>query len=270
MPHLQISFRQNPFLLIACLLFMLTRPAFAWQDDARISALFAAQKLSGTFVLLDVASGTMSGHDAARANTRFIPASTFKIPNTLIGLTTGAVKSVDEILPYGGQPQPYPQWEKDMNLRDAIKVSNVPVYQELARRIGMQRMQENMARLHYGNGETGSVVDRFWLDGPLQISAVEQVQFLAQLAQGKLPFPKEAQDGVLDITLLEKNERWTLHGKTGWGTATKPGIGWWVGWVEKQGRIYAFALNIDMQSAEDVPKRMALGKASLAASGILD
>lgn len=256
--------------LLLAFLLLLTPSAFAWQDDPRASALFDAQQLQGTFVLLDVASGQISGHNATRAGTRFIPASTFKIPNTLIGLDAGSVKNVDEILPYGGQPQPYPQWEKDMSLRDAIKVSNVPIYQELARRTGLQRMQESVTRLHYGNGDIGTVVDRFWLDGPLQISAVEQVQFLAQLAQGKLPFPAELQASVRDITLLEKNERWALHGKTGWGTAVKPGIGWWVGWVEKQGRIYAFALNIDMHSAADAPRRIELGKACLTAAGVLD
>src|SRR5690606_10185028 len=120
----------------------------------------------------------------------FVPASTFKIPNTLIGLATGAVKSVDEIFPYGGQPQPFKTWEKDMGLREAITLSNVPVYQELARRIGLERMQLNLLNMDFGNNEIGTVVDRFWLDGPLKISAVEQTRFLAKLAQGQLLFPQ--------------------------------------------------------------------------------
>ena len=70
-----------------------------------------------------------------------------KVANSLIGLSTGAVRSADEVLPYGGKPQRFKAWEHDMSLRDAIKASNVPVYQELARRIGLERMRANVSRL---------------------------------------------------------------------------------------------------------------------------
>ncbi|MBD3824082.1 MAG: class D beta-lactamase, partial [Epsilonproteobacteria bacterium] len=51
---------------------------------------------------------------------RYFPASTFKIANSLIGLSSGAVKSVDEILPYKGPAKPYiPEWEEDMGLTKA-------------------------------------------------------------------------------------------------------------------------------------------------------
>ena len=73
-----------------------------------------------------------------------------------------------------------------MSLHDAIRISNVPVYQELARRIGLDRMSENLALLDYGNEDTGTIVDMFWLQGPLKISALEQAKFLARLAQERL------------------------------------------------------------------------------------
>jgi len=139
-------------------------------------------------------------------------------------------------------------WAKiaNMGLREAIKVSNVPVYQELARRIGLERMRDNVARMGFGNGEIGTVVDNFWLDGPLKISAVEQTQFLARLARDELPFPKDAQAKVREIVHLEQGDGWTLYGKTGWVNVPNPGIGWWVGWVIKESHVYSFALNIDI------------------------
>lgn len=256
---------------IALLALLLATPLLAvqWQDSPAVSALFSKAQVKGTFVLYDLKAKRLTGHNYARAENRFFPASTFKIPNALIGLSTGAVKSVDEVLPYGGQPQAFKHWEQDMSLRDAIRISNVPVYQELARRIGIQRMSNAVNRLEYGTGNIGSVVDTFWLDGPLAISAIEQAQFLGKLAQDKLPFPKTAQHQVREITLLETGPDWTLHGKTGWATANKPGIGWWVGWVEKQGQIYAFAMNMDMPTSETAGQRIELGKASLQALGIL-
>jgi beta-lactamase class D len=243
--------------------------AAEWEESPKVAELFNNVSVHGTFVLYDVTAQRFIGHDRTRAEKRFIPASTFKIPNTLIGLSVGAVKSVDEVLPYGGNPQPFKAWERDMSLREAIAMSNVAIYRELARRIGLDRMRENVSKLGYGNADIGASVDTFWLRGPLRISAVEQTQFLAKLAQEALPYPQALQAKVREIIVVEKGANWTLYGKTGWENAPGPGVGWWVGWVQKDKGIYAFALNIDMQTASDTSKRVELGKASLAALGIL-
>jgi beta-lactamase class D len=263
----------RPLLTALWLILINTLPihAFAtgWKESAEIGKLFEAAGLHGTFVLYDVTANKLIGHDQARAQTRYIPASTFKIPNSLIGLTVGAVKDVDEVLPYGGQPQRIKAWEQDMGLRDAIKISNVPIYQELARRIGLERMRPSVKKLGYGNMEIGDIIDKFWLVGPLKISAVEQTQFLAKLAQDQLPFPKTAMAQVREIALLEQGKDWTLYGKTGWADTYTPAIGWWVGWVHKGDRYYSFALNIDMPSDSDAAKRIDLGRACLQALNAL-
>jgi len=243
--------------------------AAEWEESPKVAKLFNNASVNGTFVLYDITARRLIGHDRTRAEKRFIPASTFKIPNTLIGLSVGAVKSVDEVLPYGGNPQPFKAWERDMGLREAIAMSNVAIYQELARRIGLERMRENVLRLGYGNAEIGTSVDTFWLLGPLRISAVEQTQFLAKLAQEALPYPRALQEKVREIIVVEKSAHWTLYGKTGWENAPGAGVGWWVGWVQKDRRLYAFALNIDVQNASDASKRVELGKSSLEALGVL-
>lgn len=255
-------------LTTAIVLFSFQAHATGWEESAEVAGLFKSAGVNGTFVLYDVAAERLIGHDKTRAEMRFVPASTFKIPNALIGLSVGAVKSVDEPLPYGGHPQPFKVWEKDMGLRDAIALSNVPIYQELARRVGLERMRENISRLDYGNREIGSAVDKFWLHGPLEISAVEQTRFLAKLAQDALPFPKTFQKNVREIILMEQGEGWALYGKTGWENAPGQGVGWWVGWVQKDNRVYAFALNMDILQASDSGKRVELGKASLKALGM--
>lgn len=255
--------------LAAALLFTAQAQALDFKPSPVVAEIFDKAQVKGTFVLYDVSANTFTGFDQARAETRYIPASTFKIPNSLIGLSTGAVSSVDEVLPYGGKPQFMTSWEKDMGLREAIKISNVPIYKELARRIGLERMQANVSKLDYGNVEIGSAVDNFWLVGPLKISAVEQTQFLARLAQGQLLFPADAQAKVREIAQLDKGEGWTLYGKTGWTSSQKPGIGWWVGWVEQGGKVYSFALNTNMENISDGPKRLEVGKASLKALGLM-
>ena len=248
-------------------------PPIVWRDNARITELFDKAGVTGTFVVHDVATGEYTGHDRQRANIRYVPASTFKIPNSLIGLSTGAVASVDEVLPYGGGPTYRPEWAKDMPLREAIRVSNVPVYKELARRIGMPRMREGLRQLDYGNMDAGAVIDAFWLDGPLKISALEQARFLGRLARGQLPFPKAAMAAVREIVRQEGGAN--LYAKTGWYIGDRrPGdrenqIGWWVGWVEKDGKVYAFALNVDVTDDVVGAKRVPLGKAALQVLGLL-
>jgi beta-lactamase class D len=105
-----------------------------WKESSEVNELF-------------INADKFSGHNQARSTTRFVPASTFKIPNSLIGLSVEAVRNVDDVLPFGGKPQPFDAWEKDMGLREAITLSNVPTYQELARRIGLEKMRENITRL---------------------------------------------------------------------------------------------------------------------------
>lgn len=233
-----------------------------------LGGIFAERDARGTFVLLDAATDTMMVFDRARAERRMVPASTFKIPNSLIALETGVVKDEAEVIPFGGKPQPIKDWERDMGLRDAIRISNVPVYQEVARRVGLERMQAMVDRLGYGNRKIGTVVDRFWLDGPLAISAMEQARFQVRLARRELPVSARSQTIVRDILRLDEANGAVLFGKTGW-TGAKPGIGWLVGWVERGGAIHGYALNIDMTTVQEAPKRLAIVRAMLSRLGVM-
>jgi len=259
-------------LALSCTLLSQTRVEAAapvLQEAPALGVPFEAEGLTGTFVLLDIEKNHFQTWNVARARTRFIPASTFKIANSLIGLESGAVASVDEVLPYGGKPQMMKEWEQDLPLREAMKLSSVPVYQELARRIGAERMASGVKSLGYGNAATGEVIDRFWLDGPLEISAVEQVAFLARLLKDKLPLKPGTMKIVREIIPVETEGGAVIHYKTGWCTAKEPQIGWIVGWVESGGTNAPFALNIDMKDLKDAPKRMLVLKACVKIAGKL-
>lgn len=260
-------FRSLIFIIVLCTASPLWADGFSENSD--IKALFQDAGIEGTFVVYDISEGRFIGHNARRAKVRFIPASTFKIANSLIGLQAGALSSVDEILPYGGKPQPIKAWQKDMSIADAIKISNVPIFQELARRIGLGTMQEMITTLGYGNHDIGDVVDQFWLDGPLKISALEQVNFIERLISGTLPILPEHQKAVREILLLEQTEEYSLYVKSGWTTTPDPDTGWWVGWIERDGKNYAFALNIDTHNMDDVALREKLSRASLKILGLL-
>jgi len=145
---------------------------------AHVSALqapFDRAALVGVIVVRDPVTGQFMTNDPDRAAQRFVPASTFKIANTLIALETGAVRSVDEVVPYGGGRQPFPAWEREMSLREALPISNVAVFRTVARRVGLEGYQTWLPRLGYGSEEPGQDLTGFWLRGPVSISAFEQV-----------------------------------------------------------------------------------------------
>ena len=233
----------------------------AWRDSPNLSNLFdglrAQSGLEGTFALYDREEKALIGYNEARANSRYQPASTFKSLNALIAFETGEVRDLNEILPYGGGPQPVPAWEKDMTIQEAMAVSNVPLFQGIARRIGLPRMRKYVRQVNYGNAEIGQVVDNFWLKGPLAISALEQIRFIDELNRNELPFSARSMELVREIMPREENRLpGVVFYKTGWAANTQPGIGWVVGWVRYDGRDYPFALNLDINKPEDADMRL--------------
>jgi beta-lactamase class D len=58
-------------------------------------------------LLLDERSDELRGCNWSRAEQGSSPASTFRIANTLIGLSVGAVGDVDQLIPCTGDPNPW-------------------------------------------------------------------------------------------------------------------------------------------------------------------
>jgi beta-lactamase class D OXA-50 len=89
------------------------------------------------------------------------------------------------------------------------------------------------------------------------------------MLSGSLPINANAVSAVKEITLLEKTDTYELHGKTGWLFGTARQLGWWVGWIERENKVYPFALNIDMTKDGDAAKRIPIGRDCLKALGKL-
>jgi len=140
-------------------------------------------------------------------------------------------------------------------MKTAFKYSATWFYQEMARRVGKERMQRYLDAANYGNKSTNGGIDRFWLDGGLRITPREQIDFLVKLYRNELPFSRRSMDIVRNILISEKTKDYVLRAKTGWGSTFKPQVGWWVGYVEKADNVYFFALNIDINKDEDAKTR---------------
>lgn len=243
--------------------------AVEMREEPGWGRFFESRKLTGTMVVLDEAKGVIHVWNLKRAETPFSPASTFKIPNALIALDAKVVKDPDEVIPYGGTQEFMKEWERDMNLREAMKLSNVAIFHQVAKRIGLERMRKNLIAFGYGNKETGGDIGRrFWINGPLQISAMEQLGFLTKLAKGELPVSAKSVSQVKEITLYGEKNGAVIHAKTGWIGKQEPQTGWWVGWLEKEGEIYPFAMNAVIPTMEEAKLRIPVALDCLEAMGI--
>lgn len=227
------------------------------KDEVRpeFKKYFDEYNLTGTFVLYDSSAKKFIRYNPERAKQASIPASTFKIANSLIGLETGEITE-NYIFKYNGEKRLLPAWEKDFTLKDAFQASCVPCYQGLARKIGAQRMQKYLKKLKYGNHNISSGIDQFWLTGGMRISADEQIKFLRNLYAEKLLISKNSQQIVKRIMLREDMPNYKIYGKTGWQTDDlsnsigKHSLGWYVGFIEKQDKVYFFALNVETTNTQ--------------------
>ncbi len=226
----------------------------------------------GTFVGYKVDDYLIIASDKNRSGEAKLPASTFKIPNSLIALETGVVGDPDkDIFKWDGVVRSIEGWNRDHTLRSAIAASAVPVYQEIARRIGQERMQKYVDLFDYGNRDIGGGIDQFWLTGNLRIDPVQQVDFVDRLRRGVLRVSTRSQELVRDILPVTRVGDTVIRAKTGLvGAETgKPSLGWLVGWAEKGSEQTVFALNMDCREPRHIADRMKVAQQCLADIGAI-
>jgi beta-lactamase class D len=197
-------------------------------------------KFDGTAVIVDLNTSvkTIYGN---HADERVNPCSTFKILNSMIALDSKAVQDENETIAWDGVIREYSAWNQDHSMRTAIGVSTVWFYQELARRVGEEKMAQMVQKAHYGNGDTSRTLTNFWLGGgSLLISVNEEAEFLKALVTENLPFTKRSMQTVKEIITIQKDKTSTLGGKTG----SCGGIGWFVGFIDEANMTKTFAFQI--------------------------
>jgi len=188
---------------------------------------------SFSVVIYDLKTKQYFYYNDSMVNLPFTPASTFKIPNTLIGLESKILKDSTTKLNLGSLDDP--------TLKFAFQHSIVPYYQELAKQIGEKNMQSYLKRFHYGNALATPELTTFWLKGDLRISAMEQIEFLNKIETRQLGLRSETYETLMGIFEERREGNVRLYGKTGWGVQDGQDIGWFVGFAKNQSDRYLFA-----------------------------
>jgi len=251
-------------------LFIMFLASTTHAEDRELAKLFSDQSINGTIVISSLRSGERFTHNDIRVDRRFATASTFKILNSLISLEEEVVSGKNTVLEWDGRKYDYPAWNGDQTLETAFKLSCVWCFQELARRVGAETYRSYFQKLAYGKLLEPFSETTFWLDGSLEISAIEQVDFLKELYLGTLPFNNSSYEVLQEIMIVEQTPSFTMRAKTGWAERVTPQVGWYVGYIEVKDDVWFFATNIEISEKSDLPMRQKITLEALKSKGIIN
>jgi len=208
-------------------------------------------------IMADAASGAVVVREGG-CDERVTPASTFKIALSLMGFDSGVLR--DESKPYLPYKPSYaasnPSWRHGTDPARWLRESVVWYSQEVISRLGAARVRSYVQAFGYGNGELASVPGMddaaavSELSPTLRISPFEETVFLRKLVNRSLPVSAHAYDMTARLLKRETlTNGWEVYGKTGTASARLPDgsadasqhIGWFVGWINKDGRTLVFA-----------------------------
>lgn len=272
--------RCRSFLLFALISLLFSCSSNNVDEDRSLEKYFTENNVRGCFGLYNNATNQFTFYNKKRfTDSSYLPASTFKIVNSLIGLQTGVISSDSMVLKWDGVQRRIADWNKDLTMYEAFRVSAVPYYQEVARRIGKDRMEYWMDTVNYGAGskdtafQITTAIDTFWLDNTLKLTPDEELGLVKMLYFNQLPFFKTYQEKVKKAMLFENETTYRLAYKTGWGKKENGDhLAWIVGWVEENNHPYFFVLNFESADINaDIPTiRMKMLKGILQQLGFFE
>ncbi len=215
-------------------------------NNESFEKIFKEFNIDGTLIITSLKSDELYVYNQKRADIRFSAASTFKIPHTLIALNEKLIESKNDVIKWDGVKRGFDLWNKDQTLQSAISVSCVWCYKKFTQEISKEIYIDYLSKFNYGNKIIGEDKTSFWLNGDLKISAYEQIDFLKKLYNETLPILNKYINIVKEIVTTDKNSQYELKAKSGWNGT----IGWYIGYVKSNHKIYFFALNGDMKKEQ--------------------
>lgn len=242
------------FLLISC-----------WQkDDPEISKLFKQSAIEGAMIIVSQDGATKLLYNTPRLNTGYVPASTFKIVNTLIGLEEGVITASTKFK-WDGVKRRIEVWNQDQTLKSAFQNSCVWCYQSIAVKVGLEKYKKHLVKLKYGNQNPANDVKTFWLEGDLRISAIQQIDLLKRVKTYDLPYTKKNIDILKGIMLEKESAHYKLRSKTGFSQ----NVGWYVGYLTTKRDTWFFATNLQVEKLSDLKNRKSLTISALKLKGFI-
>ncbi len=241
--------------ILIIILALWTSPTFAQTDYQKF---FDSLGVKGSTTIYDYKNKKWIFTDKQDAEAATLPASTFKIPNSLFALEYKAVHDQNEVIKWDGEPKLHlgkvvNAWNEDTDLRNAYKNSTVWFYAEVAKRVGRKTYKKILKKMGYGNGNLSEKGIDFWNYGEFTITPKNQIEFLVKLYEDKVPFSKPTIDKVRELMISEETETHIYRDKTGWTRKNGIDIGWWIGYVETKDNVFFFATRLLKDEIENNP-----------------
>ena len=222
---------------------------------SEFNTIIESADVKGSILIYDFENNKYYSNDFQWAEKGNLPASTFKIPNSIIALETGIVEDDSTLFKWDGEKRYLKNWEQDLTFKQAFHYSCVPCYQEVARKIGTKKMSKHLNEIDYGNMKVDSLnIDSFWLIGESRINQFQQIDFLKRFYNSELPISKRTETIMKRMMVIEHNSIYKLSGKTGWSIKNGNNNGWFIGYIETQNKTYFFASNIEPKKQFDMAK----------------
>lgn len=208
--------------------------------------------LNGTAVFYNPTTQDYKIYNPQLSEVQSSPCSTFKVISSYISLAENVVSLGNSQREWNKTIYWHPQWNQNMVLEQAFKVSCVWYYRQLIDEVGAEKMSAYLDKLNYGNQDisdwNGSLntnsndrnLKGFWIESSLKISPKEQTQVLSKLLS-------ENTQAVQDLKkiMLAAETPVKIYGKTGMGVKDdKISNAWFVGFYEKDNRQIFFAVRL--------------------------
>ena len=227
-----------------------------------VSAIFGSY--DGSFVLYDNHLDSWKIYNLEEANKRIPPDSTYKIYDALLGLESGIITPEHSSMAWNGEHFSYSAWENDQDLNSAMQNSVNWYFQTMDSQLGLNKIQEFLNEIEYGNQTTSSNLKLYWSDFSLKISPIEQVELLKKFNTNGFHLHSQNVLSVKNAIKIVGTSDGTFYGKTGTGCIDGQDInGWFIGYIETSDNIYYFATNIQSDSNATGKKALEITSAIL-------
>lgn len=221
--------------------------------ESEFQTIIDSSNVEGSILIYDFTENKYYSNNFEWANKGRLPASTFKIPNSIIALETNVIKNDSTLLKWDGKKRRLKNWEQDLTLKEAFHFSCVPCYQEIAQKIGVKKMNEYLSKLDFGDMQVDSTnIDVFWLEGESKINQFQQIDFLKRFYKSELPISDLTENIMKKTMVIDDKKENKLSGKTGWSIRNGNNNGWFVGYLETASKTYFFATNIEPKKDSDI------------------
>ena len=242
--------------------------------DHRFQKLLDSANLEGAILVFDDSKGMWYTNDSSKIHEGHIPASTFKIPNSIVALELGIIDNDSTMIYWDTEPRRLKAWEEDLIFREAFHRSCVPCYQEIARIAGVKNMKEQLTKMEYPQMvfDTGDV-DNFWLVGESRISPKEQLLFLKSVIDSTIKVSPRTVAIMKRMMIITDDNQGVFRGKTGWSIQNEKHNGWFIGCLTQNEHNYYVVTNVSPMPNTDMDKfgeaRKAISLKALSFLGIV-